>query len=299
MEKIAFTLRPKVHSLKDIVKIVRLLDSYQVSNVFIPDIPEGFESLEISSAALSNCERLHVGSGVIRILEHEDKLLFRRVQTIQSISNNRFVLGVGTGSPGPDPKATIDSALQKIRTLRDQFSRIAHEGIQMPQTFIATLKPGISKRVAGTADGILLNFCSPTYARDLISKFKEDFKGQTEFACYLKVFYSQAREKVMRLFVEEFVNYNRIPSYHKMFVSDGIAAEIESAQLGLESGVALDPKSKLFQISLANPTVEELKEYVASFRSAGVTLPCIYPYFSSTDDFEYRSNTIKSIAEAL
>ncbi|MCL4519131.1 MAG: hypothetical protein M1587_08045, partial [Thaumarchaeota archaeon] len=70
MQKIAFTLRPKVHSPKEIVKLAKLLDSLGVSNVFIPDIPDGFDSLEISSAVLSNTERLYVGSGVIRALEH-------------------------------------------------------------------------------------------------------------------------------------------------------------------------------------------------------------------------------------
>ena len=299
LQKIAFTLRPKVHSPKEIVKLAKSLDSLGVSNVFIPDIPDGFDSLEISSAVLSNTERLYVGSGVIRALEHEDKLLFRRTQTIQSISNNRFVLGVGTGSPGPDPKSTIDSVVLKLRTLRERFSGIEHEGVKMPRTFFATLKPGIANRVAGSSDGILLNFCSPEYARRLISNYRENFKGETEFACYLKVFYSQTRERALRLLVEEFANYNRIPSYHKMFVLDGIASEIESAQLRLQSGKDPDSKSKLFQVSLANPTVDELKKYVAEFRSAGVSLPCIYPYFSPADDFEYRSSIVKSIASAL
>ena len=297
--KIAFTLRPRVHSPKEIVKLISLLDAYDVTNIFIPDVPGGFEALEISSAALSNCERLQVGSGVIRLLEHEDKLLFRRVQTIQSISDSRFVLGVGTGSPGPDPRATIDAVLQKLRSLKDQFAKLEGERIQMPPTFIATLNPGIAKRVAGHSDGLLLNFCSPTYARQLISKFKNESKGQTEFACYLKVFYSQTDENALRLFVDEFASYDKIPSYHKMFVSDGIAAEIQTARLKLQSGEVVDPESRLFDVSLANPTVDELKEYVASFRTAGITLPCIYPYFSSTDDFEYRSKIIRSIVESV
>ena len=94
-ERYAIALRPQVHPPDSIVELAKMLEgeSSNISNIFIPDIPGGFESIDIACASLLATKRLKIGSGVIRVLEHDEHLLQRRLETVQSMSRNRFVLG--------------------------------------------------------------------------------------------------------------------------------------------------------------------------------------------------------------
>ncbi|MGI0092455.1 MAG: LLM class flavin-dependent oxidoreductase [Nitrososphaerales archaeon] len=291
-EKTGVAFRPKVISPNDIVKFAKVIDQSGVANIFVNDSALGLDCLDICAAILAVSKGVYAGSGVIRVLEHDEKLLLRRIQTLQSLSGNRFVLGIGTGSPGSNPREAINMMLERLSSLRKNYSR--EGGTLFPKTFIATLKIGIARKVAGKSEGILLNFCSPKYAEKLVKDYRESFRGGTELACYLKVFFSKSDEVADRLLIEEFSGYATLGQYREMFELDGIVGDIKSAHESL-SGHPEVPSS-LLQISLANPSNSELKQYVSSFREVGISLPCIYPYFSAHDDFDFRLETMRSIA---
>lgn len=290
--RIAIALRPGVHSPQRILKLSSLLDESSISSIFIPDVPNGFESIEVSCAALALTSKISIGSGVIRILEHDEKTLLKRLSAIQSISGNRFILGVGTGSPGAKPNETIDHMLARLESVKKHFEKLDSSlELMMPLTYIATLKFGIAKCVAGHSTGLLLNFCSPEYAKKLIAAVN---RNDLDYACYLKVFYSRNQKIAEKLFVEEFAKYDSLPQYHKMFEQDGLAEAISKTR----SNYSAIP-SELKSVSLANPTVEELREYVENFARSGVNLPCIYPYFAPGEDPSYVVETIRKIKDAF
>ncbi len=111
-ENIGFALRPGVFSPREIGETAIALEtSGRVSSIFVPDMRIGYESLEITSSILAITNRVGAGSGVIRLLEHDPLLLTRRVQTLQALSSNRLILGVGTGPPGPQPGKTVTAML--------------------------------------------------------------------------------------------------------------------------------------------------------------------------------------------
>src|SRR5713226_8927636 len=211
----------------------------------------GFTSLDICSACLAVSKRLRTGSGVIPILEHEPSLLARRLLTLQQLSDNRFVLGIGTGPAGSDPKLTIRSMLDRLQSTRESFGKFATvlPGLRMPQAFIATLRKGIAKAVAGHSDGILLNFCPPEHARDIIRSLGVA-RRRLIVSCYLKIFYSKKDTTANRMLMEEFGYYDQNPSYHKMFESAGVAEEIARAKSALGSTERIFPSQKLLKISL-------------------------------------------------
>lgn len=290
--RLGIALRSSVVPPSEIVKFTKMIDQSNATNVFINESSPDYDALEICSAALGVSKGLLVGTGVIRLLEHDESLLARRLKTLQSISNNRFVLGVGTGSPGPNPDEKIKMMLQRLDNLRTSFNSFA-----LPKTFIATLRSGIAKKVAGSSDGIILNFCTPEHASRVIKSYKEASNAKAEFACYLKVFYSKTEKIASKLLIEEFRNYSTLPQYRKMFEVDGILSDIESALSHFQNTGKI-PQS-LLSVSLANPSESELKEYITRFRNSGVTLPCIYPYFGGDDNFEFRTETIRSIVTEL
>lgn len=293
--RIGIALRPNVIPPKEITRLVKVIDQSSVTNVFIPESSHEYDSIELCASSLGVSKGLFIGSGVIRVLEHDEKQLVRRIQTLQNLSGNRFVLGVGTGRAGANPGSTIEMMLQKLQIIRQDFSK--DDEIQFPKTYIAALKEGIARRVAGKTDGILLNFCSPEYAKQIINSYKQAFSGETDFGCYLKVFYSKSPQKAQTLLVEEFEKYSSISHYHQMFERDGVVPEIAGARKAISKGEQL-PDS-LLRISLVNPSASGLAEYVERFSSVGVTLPCVYPYFSKEDDYDFKVETIRSIISVV
>ena len=295
----AIAFRSTAIAPRTIVELAKRLDDLSsLSHVFVPEGSQGgFTSFDICSACLVVSKRLRIGSGVIRILEHDPGLLARRLLTLQQLSDSRFVLGIGTGRPGSDPKLTIRSMLDRLRSTREGFEKLAEAlpRVKMPETFIATLRKGIAKAVIGHSDGILLNFCSPEHVRDVISSLG-DARSRLIVSCYLKIFYSKDEATANRMLIEEFAGYDQNPSYHKMFESVGIAQEIGRANLFLRSGKSVRPSENLKRISLANPTKRELASYVTMFREAGVDLPCLYPYFEPSEDAVFKIGKVEEIA---
>jgi alkanesulfonate monooxygenase SsuD/methylene tetrahydromethanopterin reductase-like flavin-dependent oxidoreductase (luciferase family) len=300
-EQIGFALRPGVFSPLEIKETAVALElSDRVSHIFVPDMRIGYESLEIASSILALTKRVHSGSGVIRLLEHDPQLLTRRVQTLQALSSNRLVLGVGTGSPGPHPGKTVSAMLERLDELKKVFGGFPQE-VKPPEIYVAALKLGIAERAAGKADGLLLNFCSPQHASKLIEAAKVERSEGIDFACYLKIFYSsQSDEVAQRLMLQEFLNYDSAPQYHEMFVQDETANAISSLKENEEwKRGPIDLSKELFRVSLANARSEELPRYVKSFREAGVTLPVLYPYFPNGEDASFKLETVKRILKSV
>ena len=268
--------------------------------MFIPEgSGSGFRSLDISSACLAVSKRLRIGSGVIRILEHEPEVLASRILTFQELSDNRFVFGIGTGRPSNQPKMTIQSMLDRLQSTRESFGKFTEGSsrLRMPETFIATLRQGIARAVIGDTDGILLNFCSPEYARELVRSLGSDKSRGLRVSCYLKIFFARNGDTAKRMLVEELASYNRNANYHKMFESIGVAEEIARASTTLESKGDVHLDEKLLKISLANPTKKELAGYVSGFRDAGVQLPCLYPYFESGENEAFKMSKVQEIVQ--
>jgi hypothetical protein len=297
-DRLAVAFRSTVFDPRTIVELARRLDHVQsLSHVFVPEGSQGgFTSLDICSGSLAVSKRLRVGSGVIRILEHDPGLLGRRLSTIQKLTDNRFVLGIGTGRAGADPKLTIRSMLDRLHLTRDSFATFAKDspGVSMPETFIATLRKGIARAVAGHSDGILLNFCPPEHAKGVISSLGAS-RGRLIVSCYLKIFYSRNENTANKMLFEEFAHYNKNPSYHELFESVGVAHEIEQADQALGSKMTVRPSENLMRISLANPTSVELAAYMTSFRKVGVDLPCLYPYFEPKEDEAFKISKVEEM----
>ncbi|HET7404925.1 MAG TPA: LLM class flavin-dependent oxidoreductase [Candidatus Bathyarchaeia archaeon] len=300
-EKLAFALRPTVFTPKETLDAVTILDGDdRVSRIFVPEGRTSYESLEITSSILGRTKRISAGNGVIRLLEHDPALLSRRIQTIQAYSKNRFFLGVGTGSPGPQPGKTVQAMLERINKIKQGFESFP-QGVEPPDIFVATLKRTIAARSAGKVDGLLLNFCSPQHAANLIESLDSSDKTDLELAIYLKIFYSSKDDgSAQRLMSKEFLNYDSIPQYHAMFAQDGTARAIRALREREDwKHGNMEVPRELLKVSLANPNPAELSAYIASFRKSGITLPVLYPYFPDEEKSEFKIETVKQILDSI
>ena len=133
MNDFGLVLRSELYTSKEVLEFARLADdSEHISHLLFPDIPNGYESIELSTASLALTKRIKVGTGVLRLAEYNPELLARRLQTIQFLSGNRFVLGIGAGSPGPKPGQTIARMFSSLEKTKESF--ISSSGWQLRLT---------------------------------------------------------------------------------------------------------------------------------------------------------------------
>jgi len=299
--EIGVALRYGVFSPSDATKAVEVLDKLpETCRVFIPDGRTGYESLQTVSAILAMTRKVHAGSGVIRLLEHQPSLLARRIQTIQAFSSNRCFLGIGTGSPGNKPSDTIDAMLHRLREVRSFFEKYP-KNVSAPEVWVAALRSAIALRVMSLADGLILNFCTPEHAGRIAATLGKTRKGGARISCYLKLFYSSKGEvSAKRLLVQEFLNYDSIPHYHQMFQQDRTAETIHTFRKSdAWKREDFDLPDQLLKVSLANPSSGELSSYVNSFREADVDLPVLYPYFPEEESQEFKIETVAGICKTI
>ncbi len=300
-QRVALALRSTLYRPEEILTFAKLADDpEQVSTIFFPDIWAALDSIELSAAALATTKRVKAGSGVLRPLEHDLNTLVRRIGTVQYLSESRFALGVGTGKPVSNPRDTITRMLNMVDEVKNAVpTTFKGRGVSPPEVFVAALRLGIAKRAIRHSDGLILNFCSAEYAGNLVRNLRSTIGSNTidsrTLVCYIKIFYSKDETSAKKLLIEEFANYDANPQYHDMFVQDGVADDIRSASRNVSSKRSIEIPDSLYKISLANPPAEQLQKLVDKFRTAGINLPCVYPYFSSDDESSFKLGIMKQI----
>lgn len=117
----------------------------------------------------------------------------------------------------------------------------------------------------------------------------------------MKIFYSSRDDDTARkLMIQEFLNYDSTPQYHDMFLQDGTAEALSAFKNSEQwKNRPIDLPRELLRVSLANPTLDELEQYIKSFREAGVTLPVLYPYFPDDEKSAFKSEAIEGILNVV
>jgi hypothetical protein len=276
--EVGLSLRATVFDPGLIGELVPILDRSNVDSVWFPSVGKAFDSLDMCGLSLGKTGRLRVGTGVIRAIDYEASRLIGRVHTLSEGSGRRFVLGVGTG-PGIGGSA-VRGLVSLSEKLRDGYPEK-----NAPPIFFAALRRGMLRAAYRHANGAILNFCSPDFVRGIVPK--DIVHGPFTLACYLKLFFAEEGEVARKMLVEELRMYDRIPQYHAMFEEIGVASVI----------AGLDGKSSIPQqvseISLANPTDEEVVSMLRRFNQAGVDLPIVYPYIYGEN--EYKTAVVRRL----
>ncbi len=281
--KIGIALRSTVFDPRSIAKIVPVLEESGVHSVWFPSVGPAFDCLDMCGISLGATSRMRVGTGVIRPTTYAPSLLLARLHTLYAGSGGRFILGLGTGSDIGG--SAIEGLVALAKNLREGYA-----GKDGPPIYFAALKARMLRAAYASANGAILNFCSPSYVRSIIPKGgSEDFT----LACYVKLFFAEREEEARKMLVTEMKTYNGFPAYHAMFEQMGASDAIE----GLDSGSTTSIPENLVEISMANPGVDEVAAMLRRFVGAGVDLPIVYPYVNGGE--EYKVGVVQRLAAEL
>jgi Luciferase-like monooxygenase len=270
--KLGFALRSTVFHVSLIPRLVHLVEDAGGDSVWFPDVGQTIDTLDLCAIAIGSTRELRAGTGVLRAGEQEPASLITRVSTLDEASGGRFILGLGAGHA--HGRSGIEGVVSLAERLKADYPRERRP----PPVFFAALRGGMLRAALASADGAILNFCPPSHVKRLsVGAVPKTFT----LACYIKLFFAESDVVAKRMLAEEMMSYDSFPPYHKMFEEAGLARAI--ATLEPDSGKIPD---ELLEVSLWNPSEQEVTQLIARFSLAGVTLPILYPYISGDESYQ-------------
>lgn len=272
---LGLALRPSVFEPELLGGIIKQLDKSNFTSLWFPDLGV-YDSVELAAYALAATTNMWVGTGVTPFSSHDPAYLGKRALTLSSLSDGRFILGIGSGRAGG--VATIRSLTEFIGELRKRV------GKDSTPVIMSGLRPRMIMEALKNSDGVLLNFSYAPYIKRVLGR-AQPIQGKM-VAGYIKLYFAESDQEAYSMMHDEFQKYASYPNYRSAFQEMGVLNAI--ASLPSQSGI-------LEKISLANPNYEKTAELVKDLREAGVIHPVIYPYVSGDEYFKLK--VIEKIAE--
>jgi len=284
--RVGLALRWDVIFPRLVSKIASDVDESGATSVWFPSISTSYDVIDLCGNMLGMTRRIDVGTGVIRLFECPVEQLIVRSRTLTELSSGRFILGVGTGLRAGGP--AIADMLDIIRKFR-----VGYTSGEPPRIFFSALRGRMLRAAFEDADGVILNFCSPSYISHMIPKDIVPRRG-FELGCYVKLYFAPDSEGANKALIDGFMKYDLSRNYHRMFEAMGVADTIQEMRRGENISIA---PGELLEIALANPDADEIIAFLQRFHIAGVNLPIIYPIIAG--DQSYKMDVMSTILQSI
>ena len=190
--------------------VARRLEAEGFRTLWINDTPDG-DSLAGLAVAAAETSRLRLATGVVSIDRRPPDEIIDAVRR-HRLPEGRLVLGIG-GAAKPRPLARVEQALDALASALDC------------RLMVGALGPNMRKLGTERSDGLLLNWLTPTGAREAVADRDRDgtLAGRAGVEACLYVRTALGVEAGARL-RREAERYARIPSYRANFERLGITA---------------------------------------------------------------------------
>lgn len=275
---------------REVAEIARLAEAAGFTDLFLPEMGyvatadiTGRDPFLASAAALAATSRLRVGPGVAITVVRSARAMALLAAGCQEDSGGRFVLGCGVSHQAaltaiglPFPDSPIKHTAEYLAELRQLSRRTLAFGTGFP-VLLGALGPKMLRLSATAADGAILNWLTPEYAKttsELITHTaREHGQPRPEVALYLRIGEPSALRTEAELYFTQFSNYR------KHFARQGIHSSSEAAQ----------------RTAIVGRGPEAIRETVDTYRAAGITLPCLSPSGMSLDEIRGLLSTLAQV----
>ena len=160
----------------DLVGLIRSADEAGLSGVAVGELTST-DAVALIAAAAPVTARLRLESSVLSVLTRSPAMFAMSAATLANLSNNRFVLGLGAGSPlgagyhgleFSEPLARVERWVRDIRaaldggTLTDwgSFRLRGLDPVRVP-ILVAAMNQRMLELAGRMGDGVILNFAGP------------------------------------------------------------------------------------------------------------------------------------------
>ncbi len=302
-------------SLLSIDEVLQCSESIAKTNTETVWVPEtwGMENFSILGAVSSKTATQKIGSSIINIFSRSPSSIAMGAATLDSLSNGRLVLGLGTSSMpivesfhGYKFERPLQRMKEYVEIIRLVLSgrQINYDGeIFKLNDFTLLIKPqrseipiylaAINKKMVNLAweigNGVIFYLRPLSEMRQTISKMQS--KKEIDVACQLITCVSENSEEAAiraKKTVAFYISVGRI--YRKFLASNGFGSETsniyeEFKRSGFKMNHELVTDSMLKDLAIFG-TPDECKRQLTSFVDAGITQPILQfnPTGDSTSD---------------
>ncbi len=284
----------------------------------------GRDAFLVLSAYAQATQSIGLGSGVVPIYPRHPVALAQEAQTLAELSAGRFRLGIGVshrptmeGSLGLAMGKPLEAMREYVAILRAALAgRAEHVGARYrvhwtsalprlpgpPPVLLAGLSPKMLELSGEIADGAVLWLCAPDYIRDVAipaiargrQKAGKSLEG-FEVVVAVPLALTDQVDATAALFKDELTRYLALPFYRAMLTASGFGEELATfdSDKGRSAPGGAVP-ARLAKSLAGIGDRETLRECVAAYREAGVTLPAVRP-IGFPDATHYRP-TLEAMA---
>jgi len=313
------------YSLGSLLTINQILECSKKLNKFKPDtlwIPEtwGMENFSILSLACMENKFSKIGSSIINIYSRSPSLIAMGAATVDTISNKRLVLGLGTstkpliedfhGDKFEKPVKRMKECVEIIRliltgkqinysgeifSLKD-FSLLIKPPRNTIPIYLAAVNHKMVELAWEIADGIIFYLRPKNEIKSTLAKMKNQRKIDTTLQI-ITCIHNDPEKAIIRAkkTIAFYVSVGKI--YREFLALNGFKNETknifeEYKKTGLENNHELVPESMINELCISG-TPDECKKQLKQFRETGINLPIIQfnPIDNVQDSFDLITST--------
>lgn len=276
---------PAVKTLAESVERAALAESLGYESLWTYQLPNTRDASLVLAAFAAGTQRIKLGTGVLPIYTRHPTAMVQMAATLDELSGGRFILGIGVSHRvtvesmwGLHLESPVDAMREyltivntsiregacsfegKFFTARWSYSGPLRKDLPV---MISALNPRMLELAGELADGVVLYMCPPNYiseqvipavraGREKAGKSMDGF----EVVAAIDACATSDRAAALEAYQKTVDRYAALPFYRK----------------AMEAG-SMDP-GRLAAIGDA----DHVREAIAAYREAGVTLPAVGPF---------------------
>jgi len=309
-----------VLSIEQVIQCTTNLSKYNPDTVFVPET-WGMENFAMLSSVSQKIQTAKIGSSIINIYSRSPALIAMGAATVDTISNGRLVLGLGTSSipiieelhgykfekPIQRMKEYVEiiklvlfgkqvNFQGKIFSLKN-FSLLIKPPRQNIPIYLAAVNQKMLDLCWEIADGVIFYLRPLSEIQNTIKKMQE--KRQIDVACQIITCMSHDADKAIERAKKTLAFYVSVGSIYREFLANnGFQNETkniyeEYQKSGLKTNHELVPDSMLEQLAIYG-TPDDCIKKLKKFKDAGLDLPIIQfnPIGDVAESFELMTSTL-------
>jgi alkanesulfonate monooxygenase SsuD/methylene tetrahydromethanopterin reductase-like flavin-dependent oxidoreductase (luciferase family) len=242
------TLKPMLHFAlpagygippRGLLRLVQLAEEARFAGVTCGEFADT-NSAALLAAASQVTKDLRLTTTVISVLTRSPALLAMTATTLADLSQGRFILGLGAGSPivaGYHGQSFVDPVGRMDRTMGDL--RTALGGNSLPEwgrfrlrrtedravpLFVAAMNTRMLDLAGRLADGVILNLCGPSQLAEqasMVMRAHGNAGRTTPFAIAAPLWVDASGDvdRARRRFAQDMAPYLAVPSYRRAFIA--------------------------------------------------------------------------------
>jgi 5,10-methylenetetrahydromethanopterin reductase len=242
---------------EELVEAVAVAEETGYRSVWVPDHGV-WEPFAVLAGLAQRSSTIGLAPGVVTVPSRDPASMASAASTVAAVSGGRFALGLGAGH-----ESRVDHVGAYVEDLRRRL-----DGVPV---FLAALGPRMVEVAGRVADGVLLNWCTPSRVRTA----RESLPGHV--AVYVRACLGHDEAHALEALRPMVAMYASIPAYRRQLEADGLgdlaAAAVEARRMGDPPAVPEALVDALCIRGGRDEAVARLDEY----RAAGADLVVVYP----------------------